>query len=292
MSNVTTPTFEVLANEHCAVGEGPLWDERRKRLYWTDIETGRLFCWDASTGKHRQIYSGESVGGFTLQDDGSLVLFRDNNIAHMTDDGKVKVLKDKIDPAMVRFNDVTADPEGRVYAGTIGQNGSGGVYRIDCDLKVTRLFQGTDCSNGMGFTPDQKHMYWTCTSSGRIYRFRYNSSSGALDEQTVLVEVPLKQGYVDGMHVDAAGNIWSARWDGSAVHCFSPAGKELAVLQFPVKKCSSVTFGGDGFTDMFITTAGGNGADNDDDNPLNGALLRVKSNAKGRPAFRSRIAAS
>jgi D-xylonolactonase len=289
MSETRTAEFDVVANEHCACGENPLWDERRKRLYWTDIETGRLFCWEAATGKHRQIYSGESVGGFTLQEDGSLLLFRVNNIAHMTDDGKVKVLTDKIDPEMVRFNDVIADPEGRVYAGTIGQKGSGGVYRVEQDLSVKRLWQGTDCSNGMGFTPDLKQMYWTCTSSGRIYRYRYSRNNGALEDQTVLVEVPLKQGYVDGMHVDTAGNIWSARWDGFAVHCFSPQGNELLTLQFPVKKCSSVTFGGDDLTEMFITTAGGNRADNADDNPLNGALLRTKVNAKGRPTFRSRV---
>jgi D-xylonolactonase len=91
------------------------------------------------------------------------------------------------------------------------------------------------------------------------------------------------------MHVDAAGNIWSARWNGYALYCYSPEGKELRVIEFPVQKVSSITFGGDKLTDMFITTAGGNRADNADENPLNGALFRLKSDATGRPPFRSRI---
>ena len=55
--------LNILANEHCEVGENPLWDERRQRLYWTDIPRGRLFCWDAGERRHRQIYQGEPVGG-------------------------------------------------------------------------------------------------------------------------------------------------------------------------------------------------------------------------------------
>src|SRR4051812_35362423 len=105
-----TPNIEVLVNEHCHVGENPLWDERRKRLYWTDILGGRLFFWDAVSQRHEQIYEGEFVSGFTLQEDGALLLFRNNNIALRTDDGKVRVLRDNIDAEMERFNDVIADP--------------------------------------------------------------------------------------------------------------------------------------------------------------------------------------
>ena len=49
---------------------------------------------------------------------------------------------------MQRFNDVIADPEGRVFAGTIGQDRErGGLYRVDTDGTVTSLFKGSGCSN-------------------------------------------------------------------------------------------------------------------------------------------------
>jgi D-xylonolactonase len=289
MSQTTAPEIELLVNEHCQVGENPLWDERRNRLYWTDILGGKLYYWDAASARHQQIYEGEIVGGFTFQEDGALLLFRVNNIALLSDDGKVRVLRDGIDKEMDRFNDVIADPAGRVYAGTSATDLRGGLYRVERDLTVKRLFQESDCSNGMGFTPDLRQMYWTDTTANRIYRFDYDQSTGELSERTTLVQVKNGEGLADGMTVDAAGNLWSARLDGACIHCHSPTGEVLRTIKFAVAKTSSITFGGENLTDMFITTAGGNGAVGADHNPLNGALFRVRSNVRGRTAFRSRI---
>ena len=63
---------ELIADYQCVVGEGPLWHEDEQRLYWSDIVTGRLFRYDPATGQHEQIYAGEQVGGFTIQEDGTL----------------------------------------------------------------------------------------------------------------------------------------------------------------------------------------------------------------------------
>ena len=148
---------EMVANYHCRCGEGPLWDERRQVLFWTDIPAGRLFRYDRVSGRHEPIYQGEPAGGFTLQQDGSLLLFGADRISRMGDDGRVEVLIDGIDPEMDRFNDVIADPQGRVYAGTMADDPQrGGLYRVDIDGSVRCLFRGTGCSNGMWFTPDRR----------------------------------------------------------------------------------------------------------------------------------------
>ena len=73
-------------------------------------------------------------------------------IAILDEAGRRRVLLEGIDSDMARFNDVIADPEGRVYAGTIGKTReSGGLYRVERDLSVTCLWKGTGCANGMGF---------------------------------------------------------------------------------------------------------------------------------------------
>ncbi|HEY9726815.1 MAG TPA: SMP-30/gluconolactonase/LRE family protein, partial [Chroococcales cyanobacterium] len=67
---------ELIVDSQCHNAEGPLWHPFEQRLYWTDIPRGRLFRYDPATRTHEQIYSGESVGGFTIQEDGSLLLFK------------------------------------------------------------------------------------------------------------------------------------------------------------------------------------------------------------------------
>ena len=66
---------EPIADYACEVGEGPLWHPLEKRLYWGDIPQGRMFRYDPATGHHEQFYDGPVVGGFTIQADGSLLLF-------------------------------------------------------------------------------------------------------------------------------------------------------------------------------------------------------------------------
>jgi hypothetical protein len=144
--------LEAVANYHCKVGENPLWNEREGRLYWADIETGRLFRADHVGGKHECFYrSSDLIGGFSFQADESLLLFEVDRIGVLSKAGEYRALLQGIDSNMVRFNDVIADPEGRVFAGTIGKNAEvGGLFRVELDGRVELLWRGTGCANGMG----------------------------------------------------------------------------------------------------------------------------------------------
>jgi sugar lactone lactonase YvrE len=275
-----------VANYHCEVGENPLWDERTGRIHWLDIDTGRLFRADHATLEHECFFRGEKVGGFTFQEDGSLLLFESDRIALLDSGGNRRVLLDGIDSDMVRFNDVIADPEGRVYAGTIG-NGreSGGLYRVDRDLRVTCLWKGTGCANGMGFTGDLSRFYWTCSTTRRIFVSDYDRATGALRDRRVLYTAPEAEGTPDGLTLDVRDRIYTARWGGSAVLEMTPRGEIVGRIDFPVTRVSSCSFGGPELDTLYVTTAGGKeGSDTAD-----GTLYRVKLETKGRPDFRSRI---
>lgn len=65
----------MVADYACLTGEGPLWHPGERRLYWVDIPAGRMFRYDSETGSHEQFYQGETISGFTIQEDGSLLLF-------------------------------------------------------------------------------------------------------------------------------------------------------------------------------------------------------------------------
>lgn len=89
------------------------------------------------------------------------------------------------------------------------------------------------------------------------------------------------------MTVDAEGYIWTARWDGSCMSRYSPIGELDRRVEFPAKKVSCVTFGGEDYTDMYVTTAGGSNKVEEGDGA--GALFRVNLGIKGVPEFFSRV---
>jgi D-xylonolactonase len=281
---------ELIADYQCVCGEGPMWHPMEKKVYWVDIANpGRMFRYDPATGRHEQFYTGRTVGGFTIQADGALLLFLDKGTVVVWKDGKTKtVVEDIPDERASRFNDVFADPAGRVYCGTMPTaDRNGRLYRLDPDGALTQVLDGIACSNGMGLTPDRKGLYYTDSGVRTIYRFDYDMATGALTNQRVFVKNPESDGLPDGMTVDAAGNVWSAHWDGNCLICYSPAGQELQRAAFPAKKVSSVVFGGEDNMDMYVTTAGGDHKDTD--GPGAGALFRLRLGVKGVPEFYSRV---
>ncbi len=79
---------QLIADYKCVTGEGPLWHPDEQRLYWVDIPTGRMFRYNPASDEHEQFYEGEVVGGFTVQEDGSLLLFMAKGAVALWRDGE------------------------------------------------------------------------------------------------------------------------------------------------------------------------------------------------------------
>ena len=280
---------ELIADYRCKTGEGPLWHPDERRLYWVDIPAGRMFRYDPATGDHEQCYEGEVVGGFTVQADGALLLFGAWGAVTIWREGQLETIVDEIpDERDSRFNDVIADPEGRVFCGTMATTDHAGrLYRLDPDGTITPVLDGVRISNGLGFSPDRTQLYYTDSPTLTISVFDYDRRSGTIANRRDFVRTPEGEGIPDGMTVDAEGAVWSARWDGGCLVRYTPQGVEERRITFPAKKVSSVTFGGDDYTDMYITTAGGD--DKAEEGPGAGALFRLRLGVRGVPEFRSRI---
>lgn len=288
------PTPELIADYACQTGEGPMWHPTEKKVYWCDIPNGRLFRYDPKTGQHEKCFEHGVVGGYTIQADGALLLFMAKGAIRLWKNGQLTTLRESLaGEEDSRFNDVIADPLGGVFCGTMTSKTSPGrLYRLDTDGKITNLLENIGCSNGMGFTLDRKQMYYTDTGARKIYLFDYDGKSGAITNQKVWLDTTEESnaggGYPDGMTVDAEGFIWSARWDGSCLVRYNRDGKEVQRIGFPAKKVSSVVFGGEDYSDMYVTTAGGNKKDTD--GKLAGALFRLRvPGVKGLPEFVSRV---
>ncbi len=280
---------ELIADYGCETGENPLWHPLEKRLYWCDYPSGRLFWYDPATGHHEPCYEGVGVGGFTIQADGSLLLFMDQGAIAVLRDGDLTYLVDGIPEEKGRtFNDVIADPAGRVFCGTVNMDDwSGNLYLLDTDGSLRLVLPDVLCSNGLGFTLDRKTLYYTQSMALCINAFDYEMDTGEITNNRTFINT-LDDGSVpDGMTVDSEGCLWSAQWDASALIRYLPTGYEERRVYFPAKQVSSVTFGGDDLTDMYVTTAGGN--DKSQHGEGAGALFRVNPGVRGMPEFFSKV---
>ena len=285
--------LEIVADYSDRCGENPLWHPLERKIYWTDILSGKLFWYDPATGKSQQCYEGTMVGGFTIQSDGSFLLFREQGNVVVWRNGRVlKTIIDYI-PAErgCRFNDVIADPEGRVYAGTLYEGSGvakpGNLYRIERDGSYKLLVDGISCSNGMAFTSDLKRFYFTDSLVYKIWLYDYERKTGEITNGRVVIQEGPDDGFPDGMTLDASGDIWSAHWNGWSLNQYTADGILKQKIKFPVKKVSSCIFAGDDLTDMYITTAGGD--KKEENGPTAGALYRIKPGVKGIAEFYSKI---
>lgn len=286
---MTEERVELVAGLRCHTGENPLWCAEREMLLFVDIPPGTIYGFRPATGKCDVVAQTRTTGGFTLQEDGSLLLFQDGHVAILEADGNIREVMANACPGNERFNDVIADPEGRVFAGTLGGNGR--LLRFDTDGRVTEMFDGVGCANGMDFTLDLRQMYFTDSYAHRIYLFDYDRKTGNLSKRRTFAKVSRKAGFPDGLTVDTDGFVWSAVWGGGRLQRYTPKGKLDREILFPVTQTSSVIFGGAKLDETYVTSALTEGdADPPSKPPRGGGLYRVRvEGVSGRLAFRSRV---
>ncbi|MBW3636094.1 MAG: SMP-30/gluconolactonase/LRE family protein [Armatimonadetes bacterium] len=277
---------ELLVNEHCRCGENPLYDEARGVLYWCDIPAGKVFALDLASGAHKTIYHDRECGGFTLQEDGTLLLFPQRDAVLLDpDSGSLTTLQSEVVRDTGRFNDCIADPRGRVFAGTMGQENqkNGALFSLGHDLNAATICGGTGCSNGLAFTPDLRQVYWCDSTARTVYLFDYDQESATMSNRIEWLQtldwVP------DGLTIDVAGNLWIAFYDGGFLRFYDSNANLIEHVDIPARYVTSCAFGGEDSKQLFVTTAGGK----DGDDSLDGALFRLTPEIGGRPEFRSRI---
>ncbi|MCK5849923.1 MAG: SMP-30/gluconolactonase/LRE family protein [Kiritimatiellae bacterium] len=280
---------ELVVRSACHTGESPLWHPDEKCLYWVDIPEAKLFRYDPSVDDTHMFEMDAPVGGFTINSDGRLLLFMAEGAVCLWDHGVMETVIDSLpEERGNRFNDVIADPEGRVFCGVMSTpDRAGRLYRLDPDGAIKVMLEDTGTANGMGFSLDLRYMYFCDTRRHTMYIFDYDMETGDLSNRKAFITVDDEsEGRPDGMTVDSEGCVWSARWGGAQIVRHSFEGDVLQRISFPVKNVSCLTFGGPDYTDIYITTAGAQDAAENGD--LSGSLFHLNLGVRGNPEFRSR----
>lgn len=278
-----------VVDTRCRLGEGPLWNPTDDRLYWVDILNGNLHRYDPQTTDHEIVLTVETITGVTLQRDGSLLTFHEEGEIGRFSDGEITQRKVVVpDTGPTRFNDVIADPAGRVFCGTMPTDQRGGdLFRIDPDGSVRTIETDVAIPNGMGFTEDRETFYFTESEANNIYAYHYDESTGELSNRRVLIDTSDDHGVPDGLTIDANGHLWSARYGGGCVIRYEPDGTEIERYTLDCERPTSVCFGGEDRSRLFVSTAGG--TDREKFGSDAGALLTLDVDAIGGADYRSNL---
>lgn len=276
-----------LCNDHRSqLAECPIWHPLEDCLYWTDIDERRLLRFPGTGGGVEVVCQDCLIGGFTLQTDGSLLLFMDHGTVGRYADGELERGVLSLTGISGRFNDVIADPNGRVFCGTMSDTDEPGqLYRLNRDGTFEQLLGRVHVPNGMGFSPDYEHLYVTETNNRLIHAFDYDVESGSITGRDTLVDFRDSEGKPDGLAVDAKGRVWSAQWGSGVVACITESGERETQLSLPVTNVTSVTFGGQELNRLFISTARSNSKSDDE----GGYIFSAETAVRGQTEHHSNI---
>ena len=143
---------------------------------------------------------------------------------------------------------------------------------------------GITCINGLSFSPDGQLMYMTDSFSLWIDVLNYDQDEGMIHNRRPFAEVPIGRGRCDGATVDADGCFWSANNDGWCVTRYDPRGRIDRVINLPVRRPTSLVFGGPDLDVLYITTATRRLPEAElAQQPLAGCLLAVRPGVQGLP---------
>jgi len=246
------------------LGEGPVWADGEQALYWLDIPAdqvhrmaagGQLTSWDV----------GQPVGTVVPRASGGLALAAQDGFMAMDQATGTLSLLAAVEPDRPenRMNDGACDRAGRFFAGTMADDerpGAGALYRLDPDLTVTTMLTGTGISNGIGWSPDERLMYYVDSLTYQVDVFDYDPATGAIDGRRRFAAVGQGDVMPDGLTVDADGGVWVAVWGGGALLHHDPAGRLRQTIEVPAAHVTSCVFGGPDLDRLYITTAAGDGA--------------------------------
>lgn len=277
-------SLECIVEAQDILGEGPFWSPDEASLYWFDIMQNRLSRVNPATSQYASWRLSSKCHGGAFCEGGGMIVTAHAGVCFY-DIQKNELTTIYPAESHTHFNDVKCDRRGRFWFGSVPKKigePTGSLFRVDPDLTVRVMQPNAIASNGIGWSPDQKTMYFADTYGGGIFAYDFDLDSGEIDNRRLLI--PREDGLPDGLTVDAEGCIWCAYALSGAVYRFTPQGKIDRRVDVPAKFTTSCIFGGKDLDTLFITTArAGRPKEELEQLPLSGALFAIQPGVRGMP---------
>jgi sugar lactone lactonase YvrE len=241
------------------LGEGPVWVERDRALWFVDIKTHQIHRYDPARDERSSWKAPEQVGFVFPADRGGFVAGLASGLYHFDErtgvfDLIARVETDKPDN---RLNDGVVDPEGRLWFGTMDnkEKAKSGAFYCFADGEVRHTgIDGIAITNGPAVSPNGRILYFVDTLKGTIEAADIRDD-GSLGERRPFVKIDPKDGHPDGPTIDSEGCLWIALYAGWQARRYSPGGELVDTVRFPVANITKLALGGDDLRTAFATTA-------------------------------------
>jgi sugar lactone lactonase YvrE len=285
------PELQAVLKAGSHLGETPVWDVDRGVLWWIDVYKPTINRFDPRDGGNGEIALDQSVHAIGLRRNGGIVASLEHGFGFVdATSGQIEIICNPLGDAAVKFNDGKCDRHGRFWSGSMANDWVspiGSLYRLDPDRSARTLDTGFKLSNGMGWSPDDRRMYFTDFGRSTVFVYDYDAASGAIGGRQPLVVIPEAEGRPDGMAVDEEGCLWVVLWDGWAIARFDPAGRLIGKVSLPVQRPTSCAFGGRNLSTLYVTSATMQLSGKDLSlQPLAGSLFAIESGTRGLPEGR------
>ena len=241
------------------LGEGPVWVERDRALWFVDIKKQQIHRFDPTDGSKNSWDAPEQVGFVFPADRGGFVAGLQSGLYHFDERNGAFGLIAKVesDKPNNRLNDGVVDPQGRLWFGTMdnGEKAKSGAFYCFAEGKVSATgIDGIAITNGPAISPDGRLLYFVDTLKGTL-EVADIADDGKLENRRPFAKIEKTDGHPDGPTIDSNGYVWISLYAGWEVRRYSPAGDLVERVRFPVANITKVAFGGEDLRTAYATTA-------------------------------------
>ncbi|HEY0044140.1 MAG TPA: SMP-30/gluconolactonase/LRE family protein [Allosphingosinicella sp.] len=241
------------------LGEGPVWVERDKALWFVHIKGPSIHRYDPATGDKRSWDAPELIGFLLPTERGGFVAGLQSGLHRFDPEtGAFTPLAEvEADTPGNRINDGVVDPSGRLWFGTMDvaeKAKSGQFYSFQGGAVAPVGIADICITNGPAVSPDGRTLYHVDTLAGTISAADIRDD-GSLGPSRPFVKIDPREGHPDGPTVDAEGCVWIGLYAGWEARRYSPAGELIGRILFPVANITKIAFGGPDLKTGFATTA-------------------------------------
>ncbi len=153
--------------------------------------------------------------------------------------------------AMSQPNDIAILKDGTLYASDPNwKTGTGQLWRIGRDGKVTRVAEGMGTCNGIDASPDGRTLYVNESLQRNVWAYDI-ARDGSLKNKRLIRQFP-DHGF-DGMRCDVDGNLYITRHGKGTVIKMTPKGEVLREIDVLGSKPSNLCFGGPDGRTVYVT---------------------------------------